>query len=378
MNHFVLKARFLAVFLTLFGFFRAEAGPVEPDVLRLLIWEGHAPAAWVERAEKRIEERYGRAVKLQIAYIKTSDEYYDAIRNRAVDVVMITHNEYKDERFKYIQNRLLLPLDLKNIPNFKQLIPGLQTADYLSSDGRIYAVPVSQGPYGLAYNEDLVKSAPTGWNIFWDPQYKGQYVIGANEYIYNVNITALALGYPREAIGKYDALNNPEFKRKLRALAENAHSFWIGVDKPADLAGRPLATSWGDSLGPLRARGERWSVAAPEEGTMCWVDNYAITWALQDKPFLKKVAEEYINELITPEYQVGHIIREMSLTAVITNIVDRLTPEEIGRSKIGGTAFSEKNRILQKTYSQRDRNGLRLLWEEAMDGISAERVNHER
>jgi spermidine/putrescine-binding protein len=355
-----------------------ESVKAESDVLRLLIWEGHAPEAWIERFEKQVENRHGRSVKLKITYVTGGEEFYDAIRDRTVDVVMMTHHAYKDERFNYIQNRLLLPIDLANIPNFKHVIPAIRMAEYLLSERQVYAVPVSQGPYGLAYNIALLQDEPQSWNIFWDPQFKGQYVLGANEYIYNVNITALALGYSREQIGSYTALNNPEFKKKLRSLVVNAHSFWIGVDKPNNLAGRPLAVSWGDSLGPLKALGEQWKIAEPAEGTICWVDNYAITWALQDKPFLKRVAEEYINELLTTDYQVGHILRDMSLTPVRTNIGDLLTPEEAGRLKLGFPNLYERNRILQRTYSQRDRNGMKLLWDEATQGIALDGHTDEK
>jgi spermidine/putrescine-binding protein len=343
------------------------------DVLRLLIWEGHAPDSWINMSEKRIEQRHGRSVKLKISYVKGGEDFYDSVRDKAADVVMMTHHAYKDERYNFIQNRLLLPLDLANIPNFKHLVPLMQTAEHLLSDGQVYAVPVSQGPYGLAYNTTLMESEPKSWNVFWEPGYKGQYVIGANEPFYNANITALAMGYPRDKIGSYDAMNNPEFKSKLRSLAVNAHSFWIGVDKPENLAGRPLAVSWGDSLGPLKKRGEVWKIAEPVEGTMCWIDNYAITWALKDKPFLKKVAEEYINELLTTDYQAGHILRQLSLAPTITNIVDLLTPEEAGRLRPGVPDHFERNRILQKTYSKRDRNGIKLLWDEAMQGLDADR-----
>lgn len=345
----------------------------DENVLRLLIWEGHAPKQHVEEFEKQIEAKYGREVTLKIAYVAGSDDFYGPVRGRSVDVVMMTHHHFKDERFNYIENGLLLPLDLKNIPNFAHVIPALQKAEHLYSDGKVYASPVSQGPYGLAYNTALLEDEPQSWNILWDPRFKGKYVIGANEYIYNANITALALGYPRESISSYEALNNSEFKEKLRQLAANADSFWIGVDKADDLTGRILATSWGDSMGPLKKRGEPWKIAEPAEGMPCWIDNYAITWALLDKPFLRKVAEEYINGLLSADYQVEHIMRGMSLTPIVTNINDRLTEEEGKRIHIGIPNFFAENRILQHTYSQRDRNGLRLMWEGAMKGISVER-----
>lgn len=341
----------------------------EKDVLRLLIWEGHAPKIHVEKFEKQIKAEYNREIKLEIKYVIGSDDFYDSVRRRSVDVVMMTHHHFRDERFNYIQNRLLLPLDLVHIPNFKHIIPALKNAEYLSDEGNVYALPVSQGPYGLVFNTALMEKAPLSWNIFWDPRYKNKYVIGANEYIYNANITALAMGYPKESISSFDALNNKAFKTKLRQLAVNAHSFWIGVDKPEDLANMTLATSWGDALEPLKKRGEFWKVAEPDEGTPCWIDNYAVTWALADKPFLKKVAEKYINSILSTDYQLDHIMRNMSLTPIITNINTLLTRQEKKRLNLGTPDFFRKNRILQYTYSKRDRNGLALLWKEAMDGI---------
>jgi spermidine/putrescine transport system substrate-binding protein len=126
-------------------------------------------------------------------------------------------------------------------------------------------------------------------------------------------------------------------------------------------------------MGPLKKKGEPWKIAEPAEGMPCWIDNYAITWALADKPFLKTVAEEYINGLLSIDYQVEHIMRNMSLTPIITNVGDLLTAEEKERIHIGTPNFFDQNRILQHTYSQRDRNGLKLMWGEAMKGISIER-----
>jgi hypothetical protein len=46
-----------------------------------------------------------------------------------------------------------------------------------------------------------------------------------------------------------------------------------------------------------------------------------------------------------------------------------VTPQESERLHIGVPNFFEDSLILQHTYSQRDRNGIKLLWEEAMEGI---------
>jgi hypothetical protein len=66
------------------------------------------------------------------------------------------------------------------------------------------------------------------------------------------------------------------------------------VDKPQDLSGMVLATSWGDSMGPLNKMGEPWKIAEPAEAMPCWIDNYAITWALADNPFLNDQRQSFL------------------------------------------------------------------------------------
>jgi spermidine/putrescine transport system substrate-binding protein len=239
------------------------------------------------------------------------------------------------------------------------------------SDGKVYGIPVANGPYGLAYNTEKFEEAPKSWDIFWDPAHKKKYTVGSHEYLYNVGITALAMGYPRDCLSKYDKLNNPEFKNRLKQLAANAKSMWIGVDKPDDLFGLDMASSWGDSLSALKRRGEIWKMAEPKEGTLWWIDEYAMTWALSDKPFKKKLAEEWINQSLTTDFQVRHLVREVGIYPVISNIADLLTEEEKKKIKPGSKPGSfTKTRILQNVHSQRNRNGLKALWEAAKKGIS--------
>ncbi len=338
--------------------------------LKFLVWEGYTPKHYIDEFENYIENKYKKKIKLSITYATSVEDFYDAIRSRIYDIVTISHHTIKDARFNFIEKNLIIPFDLNNIPNHVNIIPDLKMSEYHTIEKEVYGIPVANGPYGLAYNTSVFKQAPNSWNIFWDPVYKNQYVIGANEYLYNINITALSMGYPINTISSFDALNNKKFRKKLRQLAVNAHSFWVGVDKPENLIGMSFATSWGDSLSALKRKGEIWKMAEPDEGTMWWIDEYALTQALEHQPFLKKIAEEWINKSLSPEFQVNHIVREVGIFPVITNIDPLLTIEEKSRIQISNMpgAFTAK-KILQNTYSQRDRNGLKLLWDQAIKEI---------
>ena len=295
----------------------------DENQLRLLVWEGYTPKKYIQEFEKNIEKAYGKRVKVNISYAESPDDFYDAIRDKQVDIVTISHHTIKDARFNFIVKKLILPFNLKNIPNHTNITPDLKMADYHVSNGEIYGIPVANGPYGLAYNTAVFKQAPKSWKIFWNPANKDKYVIGAHEYLYNINITALAHGYPKNSINSFDVLNTKEFKEKLKQLIVNAHSLWIGVDKPADLLGMSFATSWGDSLSALKRRGEIWKMAEPAEGTMWWIDEYALTHALARRPFIKKVAEAWINKSLSPDFQVDHLVREVGIYPVVTNITDK-------------------------------------------------------
>jgi len=344
----------------------------DENTLRLLVWEGYAPEKYRIVFEDMILKKYGRKVTLDVTYVEASEEYYPPIRKKHVDLVTLTHHHFKDDRFNYISNGLLLPLDIKNIPRFQEVISSLRDASYLRSNKNVFGVPICQGLYALVYNLDKVKTVPTSWNVLWANKYKGKYVLGAKEYLYNVCTTGLAMELPVEFLSSFDKLNNETFKKKLRLLAMNAGGFWIGQDKALYLSGKSLSAGWGDGLSVLRSRDEKWQFAEPKEGSMCWVDSYAITWALANKPFLKKVAEEWINFLLTPEFQVDNIVREISQRPTITTNMPMLSEAEKHKLHIDDPDYFSKNCIMLPTYTQRDRNGLELLWEEAMKGIIVE------
>ena len=359
----VLKTVLLLIAASLFS---TAAASNEEQTLRLMVWEGYAPMGQAARFEQFIGRKYGIKLKMVISFVSNSDSFFDPIRSKEVDLVSPTYHMFKDERWGLMDRELVLPLNLDNIPNFDHISPTLRNAEYLDRGGNKYAVPLAQGPYGLIYNTQFIKEAPKSWNTLWDPMHRHKYVIAENEYMHNCMLTALSLGYPRDSIYRYDHLNNNEFKSKLNRLAQDAHSFWDGVDKTDDLLGHSLATSWGFSLKGLRQKGEIWKMADPKEGTVYWVDNYAVTWAVKDKPLLRKIAEEWCNFVLSPEFQVEVIMRDLSSYPVVTNIRNRVTAEELELFHLDAPEAYQKNRISESNLSLRDRNGLKLLWENAM------------
>ncbi len=268
----------------------------------------------------------------------------------------------------------IIPLDLKKIPNYKNIIPSLQRIEYATDrDGNVYGVPITHGPYGLAYNTKYFKTAPTSWNVFWDKRWKNKYSISRDYSEANVYITALSEGFNDSDIYNFSKLrSNKKIHERLSLLVANAHSFWEGVDTANDLQGLALATAWGFSFNELEKRGEIWKMANPKEGVTGWVDHLLLSRSLEQSPFLKKVAEEWLNYILNPAFQANIIIRQLRSGPVVTTANHLLTEQEIEDYHLNDhNYYKEKMKLWPILSKDRyERSGLDNLWEQAMDSRS--------
>ena len=146
----------------------------EAMTLRMLVWEGYAPAELREQFVRLVKEKHGVDLTIDVAYVNGNDDFFPALRDKKADLISPSHPVPKDERWKLIKLKLTLPIDLANVPNYQNVLPSLQKADYCTVDGKVYAVPHVRGPYGLAYNTALVQTPPDSWNVLWALEYKGK------------------------------------------------------------------------------------------------------------------------------------------------------------------------------------------------------------
>ncbi len=80
---------------------------------------------------------------------------------------------------------------------------------------------------------------------------------------------------------------------------------------------------------------------------------------------LRKRSEEWIRFLLRPDFQVEHMIRSLSLKPVTADIALWPTAAE-KKARENDTRYCSVSGILLPTCSSRNRNGLKLMWDEAM------------
>jgi len=335
--------------------------------LRLLVWEGYAPRDEQETFIRLVQRKYGVRLTFHIRDASSPEDYFDALRKGEVDIVSPAHNLPKDFRYRFIKNGLTLPIDLDHIPNYDTMTDDLRYQHWATERGAVYAVPVLQGPYGIAYNADLIDEEPRSWNIFWDPRYAGRYMVSGDYYELNIYIAALALGYRPAEIFSYDMVKGPQLEKRVRELAVNAHSFWTGFDKAIHFKGKALATSWRSTFPELNDLGEKWRIAVPEEGTTWWTDTLMIGHPLRQQPLLRRIAEEWINHLLKPMVQTESLALRLGIFPVTTPAL------ELYRQRLANSPdAANQNRLLAhhiswKVLGTRSRNAFSLLWREALE-----------
>ncbi len=354
-------------FMVLFVFvimvtFTVQSSQAADETIRITCWEGYAKP-FVDNFKKLVKGEYNIDVDVSIYNPTDQDEFYMAAKNGTADLISPPADLAKTPRFYCFgkDNYLLSPIDLNHVPNFKNMLPFFKEDKSLIFDGKRYGLPYNCGPYGLAYNTDAVKEAPTSWNILWQPDYAGKYTINNNFHKCNIWITALSLGYTYDDIFDINKLDRDKVQTKLNKLAENAKSLWDGAANPDEFPELSLATTWGFAAQQANLKGGHWLIASPKEGGTAWIDYWCITQAA--KGLVKRLCERWINYQLSEKVQV-QVVKSQGVSPVVNNVGDMVTPEEKKLFHVGDNEYFKTVAIWQ-VMSEETEKAFGEMWEEA-------------
>ncbi len=335
--------------------------------LNILCWEGYAKP-YTEGFMKLMKEKHQLNVKFNIKNLSDPEEFWDAARPKKVDLISPAHNLLKSDKGKFIKGRVALPINLDNVPNYKNLLPILQKNQFVTQGEDIYGVPYTMGLYGLAYNAAKV-AEPESWNILWDEKARNKFTISKDFPDCNIYVTSLVLGAGYNDLYSYDALikkigGKNIIQEKINTLGENAFSLWLGTANPDEFSDLSYAATWGYAVAAANKKGGNWKMAKPREGTTMWVDHWAVTHAVKNDPFKKKICEEWINYCLGNELQTG-VIRNWGVSPVVTDLKGKITEEEFLTFNVGNNEYW-KNLSSWQNQDQRTQNAFAAIWKQAI------------
>lgn len=265
------------------------------DTLRVLAWPGYVS----NEAIRAFETRHN--AKVEVSFINSDEELWARAagkKSEPFDLIAVNTAELR----RYVDARLVLPIQLKNIPNTRNQIARFRKLDSIPGivyQGEPYAVPYTYSAMGLIYNRKLVTKPPRSMSAMWDPRYEGK-VLAYHGGTHNFSLTALMLGY-RDPFN----LTTTQFTQvvdQLRELRKNVLKFYSTAEEVVQLfRDNEVAlvyANYGDQqIQALQRAGADIGYVIPQEGALAWLD----CWAILKSTSNPALAEAWINHMLTPE-----------------------------------------------------------------------------
>jgi len=257
-----------------------DVSKLKGSTLNILCWEGYAEPVFT----KDFEDKYGVTVKA--TYFGSSDELISKLSNggsEAYDIISPSTDVAGD----IVAHDFVAPIDTKMISQWDSLSPQLRNMNDVIKDGKVYGMPFTWGPDYLIYDADVVKTEPTSWKVFEDPQYKGQ--VSLWDDISNIYLIGQLQGLDKTDKAALYNMSDAQLqsaKAELIKMKPQIRKYWAtageldNMFKNKEVA---LAVGWPLTVAHLNKEGRNLKAVIPSEGATGWIDRLMITSGSKNK-----------------------------------------------------------------------------------------------
>ncbi len=272
-------------------------------------------------------------IKVNYSTYATNEELYAKLKGGGSTYDIIIPSDYMISRM--IKEDMLLPINMENIPNFKNIMEKFQSNEYDPQSQ--YSVPYTWGTVGIIYDSTMIDEENIGWDILWNEDYAGNILMFDNPR----DAFAIAenmLGYSLNTEDE-EELEKAAEKLKEQKKVVQAYVMDEVFDKMG--AGEALIAPYyaGDAL-MLMDEYEELAFAIPESGTNLFIDAVCIPKSSKNK----EAAEMYINFLC-----------EADVAYAVTDFIGYSTPNQAAfdmlddEVKNDGISYLDDDFINEKT-----------------------------
>jgi spermidine/putrescine transport system substrate-binding protein len=265
------------------------------DTLNFYNWADYIDEAILESFEQEC------SVRVRMDTYTSNEEAIAKIRAGNSGYSLVIPTDYAVQIM--IDEGLLRPLDMANIPNVANIDPK-QMGQYYDPDNT-YSIPYQYSTTGLAYNVTAFDTPPDSWGVLFDQnRHCGQSSLLEDQREV-IGAALVYLGYDWNE-------TDPEAHEKALDLLLDARECVSGFDSAnyiGNLASGEVvvAQSWGFAAGIARAENPDVAYTIPKEGGTIWQDNFVIPADAPD-PY---TAEVFINYMLEPD--IGALLTEFTL-----------------------------------------------------------------
>lgn len=275
-----------SIFLTGCGSSKSSGGK-ESKELNVFNWTEYIPDVTI----KKFEEEYG--VKVNYSMFSSNEEMLAKVAAGGGVYDLTMASDYIVPSM--VERDMIEPIDLSNIPNFKNLID-----DYIDQGfdpGNKYSVPFMGNTLSLGVNPDTIGvdiSEIKSYNDLWNPKLENKLVVLDDQRMI-IGMILKSLGY---SANDTDPKHLEEAKKKMVELLPNIKAF--DSDSPKQMMVNGEASGglvWGPEIALAQREGANFETIIPEEGLLITMDN----WVIPKDAKNKELAEKFINFILEPE-----------------------------------------------------------------------------
>ena len=276
-------------------------GPGEGSV-NLVAWAGYVENGsndpkvnWVSDFEKQT------GCKVNVKVAGTSDEMVTLMKTGEYDAVSASG----DASLRLVYGGVVAPVNTDLVPNYKDIFPALKMQPWNSVDGQAYGIPHGRGANLLMYRTDVVKPAPSSWDVVFDKSspYKGK-VTAYDSPIYLADAAVYLMAHrPELGIKNPYALDQKQFDAAVALLKEqnkNVGEYWSDYTKAVQAfksGSTAVGTTWQVIANLAQADKAPVQALLPSEGSTGWSD----TWMVAAKAKHPNCAYQWMNHIVSPK-----------------------------------------------------------------------------
>lgn len=228
-------------------------------------------------------------VKYETYY--TNEDMYSKVKAGRTAYDVVFPSDYMVERM--IEEDMLLPIDFKNVPNYKNIGDEFKGLDY--DPEAKYSVPYMWGTMGILYNKKMVDAKDVeSWHAMYDDKYEGE-IFMLDSVRDMVSITLKSLGY------SMNSDNDKHLKAAERALMKQkplVKAYCGDEVKDKMIANEGAMTiAWSGDAFYCMDLNKDLAYSVPKEGSNLWFDSMVIPKTSKNK----KEAELFIDFMCRPE-----------------------------------------------------------------------------
>lgn len=237
-------------------------------------------------------------IKVNYTNYATNEELYAKLKGGGAAYDVIIPSDYMIS--KMIKEKLVQPLDMNNIPNFKYIMDNFRNQAYDPSNE--YSVPYTWGTVGIIYDETMIDipEEDIDWDLLWNEDYADQILMFDNPRD-AFAIAELMQGY---SLNTENPDELEDAARKLRQQKKIVQGYVMDEIFDKMGAGDALIAPYyaGDALTILEEN-EDLNFVVPKSGTNLFIDAMCIPSSARQK----EAAEMYINFMCEPDIAFANI-----------------------------------------------------------------------